>query len=256
MNKSYYKIILAGLIIVAIGILMDMKCGLFAYYGLGSIQQQQGLENLFQQSSIISLRQTLKQAFPFRQTKEDLVLDIIYLLQQTQKKFVVHTGSQERWEVKELEWMTQNKTQILADLKILGFVDALMPKQKSTDAFCILGTSAPDMTDRINYANSLIQSGLRTKAIILLAGERYATKDIDGTKEALIQTANTFHLRDWKKLTEAHLIQDVYRKSSLYDKEILTYVIDTPRRDLPRPTTHTTILELIEWLKKHKNIKT
>ena len=34
-----------------------------------------------------------------------------------------------------------------------------------------------------------------------------------------------------------------------------TYVIDTPAGDLPRPTTQTTILELIKWLKHYDEIK-
>ena len=35
-----------------------------------------------------------------------------------------------------------------------------------------------------------------------------------------------------------------------------TYVIDTPAGVLPRPTTQTTIIELVKWLKQHEEIKT
>ncbi len=225
------------------------------YYGFTNCEQKQAMQNLFQKSSIISANETLDQAFPLRNNNEEIASDIVNVLQDVQKKFVIRSGTQERWEIKAPEWMNQNKHEILSDLKILGFVDKILPKQKCIDALCILGATAPKMADRIEYANSLVQSGLEPKAIILLAGERYVTKDIDGTEKQLIKIANQYKLKDWKMLTETHLIHDLYDKSPLRNRNITVHIIDTPRGDLPRPTTQTTILKLIEWLKNHQEIK-
>ena len=49
-------------------------------------------------------------------------------------------------------------------------------------------------------------------------------------------------------------MQTAFENSSIYNK-FQTYVIDTPAGDLPRPTTETTLQELIKWLNVHPNIK-
>lgn len=221
------------------------------YYGFDSFSQKQSIQNLLQRSSVIPINHK----FPIRKTKEEVAPDVIDIVRGMQERFTIRSGTQERWDTKELGWMNENKDKSLLDLKELGFVDEIKPKEKSVDAFCILGAIAPTMATRIEYANALIDSGLKTKSIILLAGERYVTKGVDGTEDQLIKTANTLDLQDWTKLTETHLINELYTTSALYNKHISTYVIDTPKGDLPRPTTQTTILNLIEWLKSHNEIR-
>jgi hypothetical protein len=252
LKKYSYMLILASVFAMTVSLFACHSCNQYSfndaldYYGFTS-EQKQALQSLFQQASITS--------FPKRLNKEEVVSDIISMLQETQKKFVARSGTQERWETKRLEWVNKNKSQILSDLKILGFVNNIVPKQKSTDAFCILGATAQRMADRIEYANFLVKSGLSTKAIILLAGERYVTKGVDGSENNLSQMAKELGLEDYTKLTETHLIQDEFKKSPLHNKAMTVHVIDTPRGDLPRPTTQTTILKLIEWLKNHQEIQ-
>ncbi len=225
------------------------------HYGFGNPKQKQAIEDLFAQSSIIPKDSSLNAAFPERLTKDEVIKDIIYILKETQKKFVVRSGVQERWETEALEWMTQNKLKTYENLKILGFVDAVAPKHTTTDALCILGATASRMAGRIDYASSLIKDGLKTKAIILLTGERYVTKNIDGSEIELIQIANKYNLTDWTKLNETHIIKDLYDKSDLKNSNLAVHVIDTPKGNLPRPTTQTTVLDLIKWLKTHDDIQ-
>lgn len=224
-------------------------------YGFKSPEQQQAIENLLHHASIISPDRTLSEFFPKRTNKEDLVRDVLYFLKETQAKFVIRRGTQERWEVKGLAWMEQNKNQILADLKALGYVYTIQPKRLIFCAFCVLGGTLPRMKGRIDYVTKLLESGFAANHIILLAGERYTTKDVDGSKEELKKIAEEQNLQDWTKLTETHLITHAYNHSELAQKNIAHHVIDTPRGNLPRPTTQTTILELIKWLQTHKDIK-
>ncbi len=226
------------------------------YYGFTEEKQKQAFQDLLQKANIIPADKTLEQVFPPKETKEELVSDIVKILQQIHQKFIARSNTQERWQAKPLEWINYNKKQILADLKILGFIDFIGPEQKNIDTFCILGSDALEISNRIEYVNSLIKNKTSTKAIILLAGERYVTKDIDGTEVELKKIANKFNIADWKKLTETHLIQNEYSKSTLSNnKNIKIHIIDTPKGDLPRPTTQTTIIKLIEWLKDHKEIQ-
>ncbi|MFY7843031.1 MAG: hypothetical protein ACOVOR_03340 [Rhabdochlamydiaceae bacterium] len=223
-------------------------------YGFQENKQIEAIEDLFQRSGVIPSYATLDHAFPPRNSKEDLVIDIINMLQSVQKKFILRTGSQERWEVEALKWMEHDKDKILQDLKVLGFIDPILPKHKNADSFCILGAAAARMKNRIDYAQHLLSYGVTTKNVILLAGERYVTKGIDGTEDQLISLSKSFGLSNWTQLTETHLIEDLYLKSELFQNSFPFYVINTPRRELPRPTTQTTILELLNWLSDHKAI--
>jgi hypothetical protein len=100
----------------------------------------------------------------------------------------------------------------------------------------------------------LIDKGLKADNLILLAGERYVKTGLDGSEEELNNIALKYNLTNFTQVTETHLIETAYEESSLYHK-LPTYIIDTPKGDLPRPTTHTTIIELNKWMKQHEDIK-
>jgi hypothetical protein len=225
-------------------------------YGFSDPKQVKALESLFQQASLIPLDCPLTKAFPARSTSQEVALDLIFILQETQKKFVVRSGTQERWEAQTLKWMKQNPDNILSDLKVLGFVEEISPRTKTVDAVCILGGATFRMADRIAYANAILQSGVKSKTLILLAGERPVTKGVDGSEETLVKVAHTWKLSDWTHLTETHMIQEEYAKSDLFKQNLDVHVIDTPKGDLPRPTTQTSLLHLIAWLKHHPEVKT
>jgi hypothetical protein len=224
-------------------------------YGFSSQEQKDALEHLMQQASILAPGQSIQDKFQNKHNYEDLAADILEFVQLTQKYFTIRSGNQERWEIIPHEWMTKNEPENFQLLKTLGMTLAIEPKVQAIDALCILGGAMSRMRDRMDYAALLVENGLKAHKLILLSGERYVTVAIDGTQEELNQIASSYQLADSSQLTETHLIQKVYEESALHNK-IPTYVIDTPARDLPRPTTQTTILELIEWLKQHNETKT
>lgn len=220
------------------------------YYGYNSYEQKQALKNLFQKASVDIDEKIFSQS-----TKEDQLLEnILKMAQETQDKLILRKGTQERWETKSADWMEHNKEENLSNLKKLGVINAVLPKSQNVDAVCILGATKGRMDNRIKYLESLIQSGLQIKSLILLTGERYATKDVDGTERDLSEIAKKFKLKNWQMLTEMHLMQDLYNQSSL-NGALPTYMLDTPKRDLPRATTYTTVVNLINWLKTHPEIK-
>jgi len=226
------------------------------FYGFTSSAQKSAFENLLQKASVIPHGTSLSNAFPVRHSKEKLAQDLLKIVVDTQRTFVVRTGTQDRWEVQALDWMQQNKDGVLRNLDTLEFMNTIAPSIKNPDALCILGSTRKGMAKRIEHANSLIEAGLKPKTIVLLAGERYVTKDIDGTEQELSDIAHKLKLNDWKKLTETHLICDLFQESPLSRTGIDHHVIDTPAGDLPRPTTQTVMLELISWLRQHPEIKT
>jgi hypothetical protein len=192
----------------------------------------------------------------FEQTKpEQLILDILNMVKATQEKFTIRKGTQERWEICPRSWMVQNQVKILASLTALGFVKSIQPQKKKVDAICILGGTAEFMLGGVLYTEQLLKSGLQADTIILLSGERYLTKNIDGTEQELEIVAQQLELSDWQQLTEMHLLEHLFNTHANLAKKLTVHAINTPAGALPRPTTQTTLLELFSWLEKHPKIK-
>jgi hypothetical protein len=233
---------------------LDSLYNTLNYYGFANQQQKDALENLMRQASIISPRESFQDRFPKRHDYNELVHDILEFVKLTQMYFVIRNGAQERWEIKPQRWMEEDIAENFQHLRTLGFVEEIKPLNTTPDAFCILGSIRGDIENRLHYAGLLHTSGVHPQNLILLAGERIVTLEVDGTKQELTGIARNFNIQDLDKLTETHLIQEAYKNSAFYNK-IPTYVIDTPARNLPRPTTHTTILELVGWLKQRDNIR-
>jgi hypothetical protein len=220
----------------------------FDYYGYNNHEQKKALENLFQKSSMDFDNNDVSQ----RVGEQQFIKNILKLIQEVQDKLIVRKGVQERWEIEAADWMRSDKELTLQDLKKLGVVDEILPKSQKVEAVCILGATRARMENRIKYLEALMKSGLQFKSLILLTGERYVTKDIDATEQELIKIAEKFGLENWRTLTEKHLMQDLYDQSSL--TIFSAHMIDTPRGELPRATTYTTVMDLIGWLKGHPEI--
>lgn len=226
-------------------------------YGFTTVAQKEALHDLYQKASE---GKRWEKVFPSRATLDEVASDVLTLIQDTQAKFIVRKGTQERWEVQPLAWMNQETDKILADLKTLGLTTEVAPISQKVDAICILGATRKSMSIRVRYAESLLYNGWETHALILLAGERPASKDVDGTEAELAAIAADRGLKDWHALTETHLLEDLFAHSPLRKAKLKTnlktYVIDTLAGDLSRPTTQTTVLALLEWLKTKPEIKT
>ncbi len=260
-HRKYFHILLVVLISTVIFVRYQCSNRKYSlesaldYYEFTQQQQKDAIKNLLKQASIIPANNSFVNVFPENRTELQIIEDILHFVKSTQEKFVIRNGHQERWEISASEWMKHNQQNIYNNLKILGFSDPIKPKTNVVDAICILGATRKRMADRLEYTESLIKNGLKTNTIILLTGERYVTENIDGTAEELSNIAHRFNIQNWKKLTETHLFEDLYGMSELQKRKLAKYTIDTPARDLQRPTTQSTLTELITWLKNHKNIK-
>lgn len=222
------------------------------YYGFSTKEQKKSLESLMQKASILAPGQKLGDKFPTRHEYKELVKDILEFVTLCQRHFTIRSGYQERWEVKHPAWTHKNQRENFEDLKILGMVDEVSYSKIKGGALCVLGGIMPRIQNRINYANSMVLNGFKAGNLILLTGERYVTIGVDGTREELQKIAKNQNL-SIDKLTETQLMIEAYQNSNL-DKKLPIYVIDNKAGDLPRPTTQSTILELIEWLKTHQEV--
>jgi hypothetical protein len=182
--------------------------------------------------------------------QQALLHNIVQLVDETQKKWVRRVHGADRWNMVKKTYM--NPGALLGDLKKLGFVQASVPASKNSDCLCILGSTGPSMSVRIQYAHDLLNRGHCTKHIVLLAGERPLNPKERSQK--VLRDVSKHRGRPVSDLTESDLIHYLYHQSPLSKKGIPVTLIDTPRGDLPRPTTQTTAVQLIAWLNKNPSI--
>lgn len=228
-------------------------------YGFSRSEQKQAIVYLLEQSGVQEADVWLHTS---HKTPDELLANIIKFLEITQKNFTIRTGVQERWDIDPAQWMMvkENQQDILVALTALGLTNAVAPTFKQRDVICILGARNSAMQTRLAYAGGLYANReLPAAELVLLAGERYVTFDkehisIDGTEVELSTLAKKIGKSDVKEITETDLIYEAYIHSELFGKMPVT-VIDTPRGNLPRPTTETTIIELIRWLRKHPEVR-
>ena len=227
------------------------------YYGFNEPQQKQSLELIMKKAGIIKPNETFMSLFPKRDNSDQLFQDVLHFVELTQKHFTIRSGAQERWEVQPTAWMIDNKDEILLALENLNITNSVTPTFLNPDLTGVLGARMTAMVSRFRYLDELCNSQLKIKFLALVTGERKVTiggKGIDGNEEELAKIANKYNMTI-DQLTETQLMLEAYHGSvigSKLPKENLI-VIDTPARDLPRPTTETTIQELCNWLREHKN---
>lgn len=230
------------------------------YYGFKTAKQKQALRYLMKKADIKNADTLLDKKAANKDELGKLILDFV---RETQDKFTVRSGKQERWEVQTPDWMKNSaeQEQILSALETLDMTRAVEPAFIKPDAICILGSTRSGMVSRLNYAGELLEANkLSANWLIMLAGERYVTPDKNGNKlDGNVQELEKLAAKSSKnvsQLTETDLMKAAYESSSLYGKFLNKDVlIDTPRRGLPRPTTETTVKELCGWLKQHPDVR-
>ncbi len=214
-------------------------------FGFSSNQQKNALEILLKESSILEVNESFIDKFPPRNSFNEFALDMLTLVKQTQERFVIRKATQERWEVSGAEWMQKITINKAALLNSLNVIKEIKPTVKKADILCILGSTMPSMMRRLDYATLLIEQGLEIKKIILLSGERYANPSVDNQ---IAEVATYFNLKEVAQVTEAHLIKYLFENSSL-NRSYPVHLIDTPKNNLPRPTTQTTMIDFAKWFK-------
>lgn len=224
-------------------------------YGFSSEEECSAIERLFNLSSIISSEQGWSQIFSKKSQGATLISDLSKITEQVQKKFVIRSHGEERGKVKASKFMKSYKSVLKRDLEILGVIQEVNPRNYSPDLICILGSAKSPMLREIDYVVSLMKKGLSANHLVLLTGERYVILETDGSKEELSALAKKLEIGSYESLTETDVFRDLYEKSELPKYFPEPHVIDTPREDLPRPTTETTLKELVKWLAEDQKIK-
>lgn len=224
------------------------------YYDYTSSNKHQANKYILKQAGILKARQSFNSLFPARSNDAELLDDILTFIELTQAK-LFNRGDKERWETKEFNWLVLSNRQRMMDaLSILGFTEAILPRNKEWDAICVLGSTGPSMENRLKYAHKIYyELKNKPKDIILLAGERSAEVGIDGNEEELNKIVAKYNLDGIEELTETHMIIEAANKENF--KNIQRHIINTPKGDVTRPTTETTIIELMKWLDNHPEIK-
>ncbi|RYE06038.1 MAG: hypothetical protein EOP33_02210 [Rickettsiaceae bacterium] len=158
------------------------------------------------------------------------------------------------WETEHIDWSEDEQKKIIENIKKLGLLAEINPIIEDVDAICILGSVMNDMKIRVKHATKLLNKNiLSSKYILLLAGERIVTPEIDGIKKDLQNIAKKYNI-ELSKLTETHLLENIYENSAIH-YQLPAFTINTLAGELPRPTTETTLFELAKWLQNNKDVK-
>lgn len=220
----------------------------FPEYGYIDARQEKSLEYLCEQAQVLPKGQTLSEKFPKRSTSSELLKDTVEFIELTQQHFWLRKKGEERWQAQAKSWMLKPSEATFLALKDLDMVDEVLPKNHLPDVICVLGGPMGTMENRLGFLAKLLNSEqLGAKHIVLLAGERYVSENIDGSKKYLQNLAKKLGHKDFKTLTETDLIKEAFKNSGIKGYDVT--VIDTPKGNLLRPTTETTTLELVKWLK-------
>lgn len=228
---------------------------ILSWYGFTTSEQHKALTDILHYAEIIPQNQTLLDVFGVHGSPEDVLAVWISLVTATQEKLFQRAHGQERWQVSASSWMQEHHDKLYSALDTLGFIDEQKVGTDATDAICVLGSTYKSLGGRIAHARELVRNQHDLTAVILLAGERMVSERTDGSADELDQIAQNRDVSDWHQLTETDLICYLWDASAHDLRDVVpVYVIDTPKRNLPRPTTQTTIEELIMWLHDHPEI--
>ena len=224
---------------------------LLDWYGFKSPKQKKAITFLLKQTEIDGKNPVINGHL----TKSDLS-EIMTLVNRTQKQWVRRAPKQERWDVVKNDYAPEQKKTMLRCLKILGVVHARFPLKSSTSsAICVLGATGPAMNKRLKFLECCIEKGLfRRQNILLLSGERPLQSRVDDPEyNDLIQKKGP----NSKEVgLERDLLQHLYDSSPSAKHQWPVIVIHGKKGDLPRATTESTVKTLLNWLKKHPEIKT
>lgn len=230
-------------------------------YGYDNHKQDQALRLIMKKAGIKNVDHMFEQPVT---NDTELSEKLSWLVSQTQKEFFRRNDGKERWEVKTTNWMqdTESQKAILDALRTLDMLSPVTPKTSTPNAVCILGATGPGVDARFAYIRKLyMENNFRPQRLLMLAGERYVSfnangTSVDGTRESLQQLANELQ-KPIESLTETDLMRQSYENSMFYGKfaEEDLVLFDTPRGNLPRPTTETTVKHLCVWLKEHPEVK-
>jgi hypothetical protein len=202
------------------------------------------------------------------QSAKKVISSLLTFLEATQKHLFRRTQNQERWEVQPSAWMTDPSLQdsLQKDLTTLGFISEISPHRSPVDGVIIFGATGQRIQTRMQFLKEKFELGFLASTIYSLSGERYLvlpidlnSPTVDGSLNELKAVQRFRKVKDLTLLTENDLMH-YYTHTFKLDKikppfehsdfAVPVVFINTPKNDLPRPTTQTTLNDLIEHLAK------
>jgi hypothetical protein len=161
---------------------------------------------------------------------------------------------QERWEAETSADFEQKSLLCQSLSEAWASAKEMLPSQKNLGIVAILGASFSRMEERLAWTLHFLQCGYRIDHLYFLVGERYATIGVDGTQEQLEKVAQQYN-KAVSSLTETDLARFLASQASeLKNQNLSMTFIDTPRGQLTRPNTQTTVQDFLNiYQQKHPN---
>lgn len=171
-----------------------------------------------------------------------------------QSDIVNRKPGQERWETETSEDFEKKAIACQSLLDAWGSAKEMLPAQKKLGIVAILGASFSRMEERLTWTLNFLQCGYRIDHLYFLVGERYVTVGVDGTQEQLEKIAQQYN-KAVSSLTETDLARFLASQASeLKNQNVSMTFIDTPRGQLTRPNTQTTVQDFLNiYQQKHPN---
>lgn len=179
------------------------------------------------------------------------------LIKVTQDQFRARSGDKERHESTAPEWINEAIASFIIDnFTKLNFISEKAPKLQKYPCAALLGSTAPNMEDRLGFLVSLINNrDLEIKTLYLLTGTRSvdSSKYRDGSAEYIEAVKEKFSV---DVVTEKELIQDVYDRICKADpkcSEIKLTLINAVK-DVGRANTLDTLIAFKDYVKNCKRV--
>ncbi len=174
------------------------------------------------------------------------------LIKVTQDKFRARSGGKERHESEVPEWINETiALSVIDNFTKLNFIFEKAPILQKYPCAALLGSTAPNMEDRLGYLVSLIKNrDLEIGTLYLLTGTRFvdSSKYNDGSAEYIEEVKEKFSV---DVVTEKELIQDVYDRICKTDpkcSEIKSILINAIK-DEGRANSLDTLIESKDHIK-------
>ena len=98
---------------------------------------------------------------------------------------------QERWQMEEVHLEPETHKQVMETLHHLGLTNAWLPQNKTYDYAILPGATFPSMKTRLDWLAEQWQRGVRFQQLVVLAGQRPLTPEVDRFQEIMSSLSST-----------------------------------------------------------------
>lgn len=179
------------------------------------------------------------------------------LIKVTQDQFRARSGDKERHESAVPEWINEATASLIIDnFTKLNFISEKAPELQKYQCAALLGSTAPNMEDRLGFLVSLINNrDLEIDTLYLLTGTRSvdSSKYNDGPAEYIKAVEEKFNV---DIVTEKELIQDVYDRICRTDHKCskIKLILVNAVKDVGRANTLDTLIAFKYYAKNCERV--